>query len=119
MTRAHGDVMKLRFSPLQWATSAFVCGTAFALAACAPEFDQSRDASATRGTLGAEVFTALCDRVGAGELREDLTGASFRALCHDEGAGFGDSVDTSLLPPLTGDAKNDKGETVTLAATPA
>lgn len=93
--------------------SLFVGGVALALAACAPEFDTSRSETA-RGTLGQEVYTVLCDRIGAGELREDLTGASFRGVCHDDGAGFADKVDEKQLPPLDGDAKNQDGETVTL-----
>lgn len=93
--------------------SLLVGGVALALAACSPEFDDSHGGG-ERGSLGQEVYTVLCDRIGAGELREDLTGSSFRGLCHDDGAGFLEAVDVSQLPALTGDAQNQAGETITL-----
>ena len=48
---------------------------------CAADFDTSRQIP-PRGTLGRELFTVVCERVGAQSLREDVTGASFDAMCH-------------------------------------
>jgi hypothetical protein len=58
-------------------------------------------------TLGADLFGVVCDRMGGQSLHEDLSGASFRVLCHgDTGVGdFGDDsfkIDTSQLPPING-----------------
>lgn len=105
--------LRLKSASTPLLPSLLVGGIAFALAACAPEFDTS-SGSTERGSLGQEVYSVLCDRIGAGELREDLTGASFRGICHDDGAGFQDEIDTSQLPPLVGDAENEDGEIVTL-----
>jgi hypothetical protein len=81
-----------------------------AAAACSNDFDASRNIP-PRGTLGADLFGVVCDRMGGQSLHEDLSGGSFRVLCHGEnGDGvFGDAslhVDTSKLPPITGDRPN-------------
>ena len=68
----------------------------------------------TRGTTGEEVFGIFCDRVGAGSLREDLTGASYHAVCHKLNGQWADNVDTKALPPITSDAKDEKGKPVTV-----
>jgi hypothetical protein len=69
-----------------------VIGTV-ALAACANDFDTSR-AVITRGSLGEEMYGVLCDRVGGQALHEDLTGASFRGVCHKDFDGkFTEKVD--------------------------
>jgi hypothetical protein len=74
-----------------------------ALSAFAPgchEFDTERELP-KRGTVGQEMFGVICDRVGAQALREDLTGESFRSICHKPvGGDFADSVDESKLPPV-------------------
>ncbi len=100
-------------APSLFFPSLLVGGVALTLAACAPEFDTS-STSTPRGSLGQEVYSVLCDRVGAGELREDLTGASFRGLCHDDGDGFYDTIDPTTLPALAGDATDQDGNVVTL-----
>ena len=109
----HARLSAAAATPSVFFASLFVGGVALALAACDPAFDQSHGASA-RGTLGQEVYTVMCDRVGAGELREDLTGSSFRGICHDDGNGFADEVDETTLPPLDGDATDQGGNPVTL-----
>jgi hypothetical protein len=76
------------------------------------DFDTSR-VTPPRGTTGEEVYGVLCDRVGAQALRDDLTGASFRGLCHKDGKGsYTDKVDQSLLPKITGPAQDHNGKTV-------
>ena len=68
-----------------------------------------------RGTFGTELYTVVCDRVGAQSLREDVTGASFAAVCHPDANGnFASQVDQSLLPALTA-TTNQAGQPVTLA----
>src|SRR5580700_6130229 len=68
-----------------------------------------------RGTFGTELYTVVCDRVGAQSLREDVTGASFAAVCHPDANGnFASQVDQSLLPELTA-TTNQAGQPVTLA----
>lgn len=80
--------------------------------ACAPELDTSRP-TAARGSVGEEMYGVICDRVGAQALREDLTGDSFRGVCHrPKGGEFADKVDLAKLPSLDPSAKNEKGEPV-------
>ena len=67
----------------------------------------------TRGTTGEEVFGIFCDRIGAGSLREDLTGGSYHAICHKVDGKFSDTVDQAQLPPITKDAKDEQGKPVT------
>jgi hypothetical protein len=67
-----------------------------------------------RGTTGEEVYGIFCDRIGAGSLPEDLTGASFRAICHKTNGQWADTVDQKKLPPITSDAKNLQGKAVTV-----
>jgi len=74
---------------------------------CAGNFDTTRVPRpfADRATLGQEVYGVLCDRVGATALGEDLSGASFKALCHpDDDGGYADEVNQSKLPPASGAA---------------
>jgi|SRR5450432_54385 len=78
-----------------------------AAAARSNDFDATRNTPA-RGSLGADLFGVVCDRMGGQSLHEDLSGGSFHVLCHGEnGDGvFGDAsmhVDTAKLPPITGD----------------
>src|SRR5690242_15698489 len=83
---------------------------------CAPDFDTSR-ATPERGSVGLEMFTLLCDRVGAQGLREDVTGASFHSVCHGNGPrAFVDRVDRSKLPELDPAALDARGRPVPLEA---
>ncbi len=68
-------------------------------AACA-DGDPGPRVAPARGTVGTEIFGVLCDRIGAGALREDLSGASYAAICHRDPTtqSFADHVDASLLP---------------------
>lgn len=92
-------------------------GATFLLAVLAPACSQSFDtrrATPERGTIGEEMYGVICDRIGAQELREDLTGASFHDVCHRGASGeFSDTVDTSGLPTVDRDARNKDGEVVT------
>ncbi len=66
--------------------------------ACAPEFDATRTATPT-GTTGQALFGVICDRVGGQALPEDLTGASFQAVCHPAPDGtYADAVNQAQLP---------------------
>ncbi len=82
---------------------------------CAADFDTSR-AVARRGSLGQELFTLVCDRVGAQALREDVTGASYHAVCHADAKGkFADKIDASGLVPLDPAAVDEAGKVVPMA----
>jgi hypothetical protein len=82
-------------------------------AACAPDFDTVR-LTGTRGTLGREMYTMVCDRVGAQALREDVAGISYHAVCHADANGmFVDDVDMTKLPPLD-EAFDVDGKPVTI-----
>ena len=83
-----------------------------AVSACA-DIDTSR-ALPQRGTIGEEVYGIFCDRIAADQLREDMTGASFRNVCHKVNGTFADKVDESLLPAPTSDAVDAKGAPVTV-----
>jgi hypothetical protein len=80
------------------------------------DFDTTR-ATPPRGTLGREVYIALCDRVAAQALPEDVTGTSWHAVCHPDKAGnFASTVDRAGLPSLDPDARDVDGNPVPLAA---
>jgi hypothetical protein len=67
------------------------------MAGCAAE--DAAPPRPARGSIGEELFGVVCDRVSAQALPEDLTGASFRNVCHRNGApAFADAVDVSRLP---------------------
>jgi hypothetical protein len=68
-----------------------------------------------RGTLGQELYGVVCDRVGAQSLHEDLTGASYHSICHDDDGGYTSTVDQSLLPPLVDGQPDIHGNPVPLA----
>jgi len=56
-------------------------------------------------TLGDDIYSLMCDRLGASSLSEDLLGASYREICHsDRNGNYGDTVDETVLPPVKGDA---------------
>lgn len=79
--------------------------------ACAPD----EPSFPKEQTLGRELFALVCDRVGAQALREDLTGASFRNVCHPKPDGsYENEVKTEMLPALQRTARNTKGEAVSL-----
>lgn len=82
------------------AAFAFVTLAGSALPSCADDFSTDRPKTATGITLGEDIFSGLCDRVGATSLAEDLTGASYHALCHQEAGAWGDKVETARLPSL-------------------
>ena len=87
--------------------SAFVIG-------CSTDFDTTRSVP-PRGTLGRELFSLVCDRVGAQSLREDVTGGSFHAICHEDADGkYGDRVDVGKLVALDPAAVDVDGNVVPL-----
>ncbi|MCA9592832.1 MAG: hypothetical protein KC776_05960 [Myxococcales bacterium] len=72
---------------------------------CSSDFDTTRRTTEPVGTLGDDLYSALCDRVGASVLTEDLSGASYRGVCHrDKFGSYADSVDESKLPPVAGNS---------------
>ncbi len=83
-------------------------------ASCAPQLDTTR-AVPPRGTIGAELFGVVCDRVGAQALHEDLTGGSFHAICHPAPDGtYADTVDLTQLPAPDPNAVDVNGTPVSL-----
>ncbi len=78
------------------------------------DFDTSRQ-TPPRGSLGQEMYSMVCDRVGAQALREDVTGASFHGVCHAAPDGtFADKVDRAQLIPLDPNALDVNGNPVSL-----
>ena len=93
--------------------AAFLLTSAFA-PGCAKELDASR-VPRQRGTIGEEIYGVVCDRVAAQELREDLSGASFRGVCHKDATGaYADEVDEALLPPVREGAIDVEGRPVSV-----
>lgn len=77
---------------------ALAFGASLSAASC-HDIDTTRVAQ-QKATLGDDIYGVFCDRLGASVLPEDLSGASFRSICHfDEGGQYGSTVDTSALPP--------------------
>lgn len=68
--------------------------------ACPDGIDTARQAP-RQATLGDEIYSVLCDRVGASSLQEDLSGASYHAVCHYDAAGkYAIEIDASVLPDV-------------------
>jgi hypothetical protein len=90
-----------------------VCALLLLCAACAPaELDTTRIAPPT-ATLGEELYGVLCDRMGALLLPEDLSGASFRGVCHRAPDGqYAQGVNAALLPSLDDGAVDANGSPV-------
>jgi len=66
-------------------------------------------------TLGDDVYGVFCDRIGASVLSEDLSGASYEALCHYDAEGkYGDKVDIAALP-MPNDARANTARELSLA----
>lgn len=75
-------------------------GLTVCTAVACTDFDATRKPPVAKTTLGEDLYGALCDRVGASSLGEDLTGASYHAVCHKDAAGhYADTVDVAQLPP--------------------
>lgn len=88
--------------------------TLSALAPGCHEFDTER-AAPKRGSVGQEMFGVICDRLSAQALREDLSGASFRDICHKPfGGDFANTVDESKLPPIAPDLVDESGKPVSV-----
>lgn len=68
---------------------------------CASDFDSTRQVGPSE-TLGEQMFTVLCDRVGASSLTEDISGASYHSICHKGSKGWvGTTVNEKVLPPAS------------------
>jgi hypothetical protein len=77
------------------------------------DFDTTRVAPKP-STIGREVYTILCDRIGAQSFREDVTGASFHGICHGLGDGtYASALDLAKLPPLPSETVDVNGKRVT------
>ena len=84
-------------------------------AACSDTFDTSRTLP-PRGTLGTELYGVVCDRAGGQSLHEDLTGASYKGICHPDASGnFSSTVDQTQLPPMLDGQLDVDGNPVPLA----
>ncbi|MFO0677476.1 MAG: hypothetical protein U0169_13155 [Polyangiaceae bacterium] len=90
------------------------CGLAPVASGCAEDFDTKRTPP-PRGTAGQEIYTVVCDRVGAQAVRDDVSGESFHAVCHANSEGvFATTLDRSLLPPLQDGAVDVDGNPVSM-----
>src|ERR1700730_7803716 len=86
-----------------------------ACAACSGGFDTTRS-TPPRGSLGRELYSLVCDRVGTQALREDVTASSYHDMCHPDATGkYTDRVDQTLLVPLDPNAVDIDGKPVPLA----
>jgi hypothetical protein len=84
-------------------------------AACGSDFDTTRE-PLPHSTLGEAFFGVICDRMGAQSLAEDLSGASFRRVCHRDAEGrFAERVDLAALPPPDTDMVDASGQPVSIA----
>jgi hypothetical protein len=89
--------------------------TAFVFAASCEGTDMTRIAP-PKATLGDDIFGVLCDRIGAGALTEDLSGASYHAVCHYTNEGvYADKVDVALLPPPAAGQEGEKARALGIA----
>ncbi len=65
--------------------------------ACSSDFDTTRPAR-PKTTLGEDIFSTICDRVGATSLAEDLSGKSYHGICHKGADGWtATKVEASVL----------------------
>lgn len=84
-------------------------------AGCGSDFDTTRE-TPPRKSLGRELYTLVCDRVGAQALREDVSGLSFHDVCHPDAKGkYASKVALTELPPIEGPAEDTKGKGVSVA----
>lgn len=85
--------------------SALMLGAALGLVvSCSDGFDQTRPPP-PETTLGEDIYSTVCDRLGATVFTEDRTGESYQAVCHpDKDGKWGDTVDETKLPPVGGAA---------------
>jgi hypothetical protein len=108
--RGPGNIAALSLAALV----ASVVGIGAGGTGCAPDFDTNR-AGGKRGSLGREMYTMVCDRVGAQALREDVAGVSYHAVCHADANGdFANQLDTTKLPELN-EAVDVDGKPVSIA----
>ncbi|HEY2366125.1 MAG TPA: hypothetical protein VGH87_07065, partial [Polyangiaceae bacterium] len=89
------------------AARGWMCVAILSALACT-DIDTTRN-PAPRGTIGEEVYGAFCDRVSSLVFPEDLTGDSYRDVCHKNNGQYADKVDDSLLPPITSDGVDIDG----------
>lgn len=93
-----------------------VCfGATISVALACSDIDTTRTA-APLGTIGTEVYGAFCDRVASLVFPEDLTGASYRNVCHQTNGQWASAVDQTQLPPITDNAVDVNGNPVSVAA---
>jgi len=85
-----------------------IAATCFSVCSCTSDAPERN--APPRGTLGRELYSIVCDRIGAQALREDVAGASYHDVCH----GNGVRVDSSRLVPLDPEAVDIHGNRVSL-----
>lgn len=80
---------------------------------CGSDFDATREVP-KRKSLGAELYTLMCSRIGAQALREDISGRSYHDVCHADSKGkYATKVDATKLPALA-PSEDLKGKPVTV-----
>src|SRR5207249_2131625 len=92
-----------------------LCASALAVIGCSGDFDLNRNVP-PRGSLGRELYSLVCDRVGAQALREDVAAISYHGICHPDPVtgAYTDKVDTSRLVALDPNALDTDGHPVSL-----
>jgi hypothetical protein len=75
-------------------------GLVFACALACTDIDTTRNPP-PRGTIGEEVYGAFCDRLASLVLPEDLSGDSYRNVCHKVNGQWATDVDQTKLPPVS------------------
>ena len=92
-------------------------GLAFSVAAAlaCTDIDTTRN-TPPRGTIGEETYGAFCDRVASLAFPGDLSGDSYRNVCHKVNGQWATDVDQTKLPPITDGAVDANGNPVSVAA---
>jgi hypothetical protein len=87
-----------------------------ALPSCAGDFPTGRPSAAAGATLGEDIYSGLCDRVGATSLPEDVSAASYRGVCHRGPGGWAGRVDEAALPAVpAGDERAARARRLSVA----
>ncbi|MFO0548670.1 MAG: hypothetical protein U0271_09795 [Polyangiaceae bacterium] len=82
-------------------------GAVAAGSACHEPLDTSRP-PAVIATFGDDLYGVMCDRLAADLFQEDVTGASYQAVCHyDDTGAYGDEIDESVLPAPSNNAAKE------------
>ncbi|HEX5661620.1 MAG TPA: hypothetical protein VFX59_30730, partial [Polyangiales bacterium] len=75
-----------------------LCLFALSFAACAPELERLPDRRSARGSLGDEVYKAVCRRVAGTELPQDVAGTRSEAICLGDSGIVQQALSSEELP---------------------